>query len=68
MKQQGAANDLLERLKADEAFDGIDVDAMLDPSLFVGRSAEQVDAFLEKVVEPLRQLLPEDRPGGEVTV
>ena len=68
VKQQGAANDLLERLKEDQAFAGIDIDAMLDPSLFVGRSAEQVDAFLEEVVGPLRQLLPEDRPGGEVTV
>jgi adenylosuccinate lyase len=68
VKQQGAANDLLERLAADEAFSAVDLDAVLDPSLFVGRSAEQVDEFLSTVVEPVRQRLPKNRPEGEVTV
>jgi adenylosuccinate lyase len=68
VKQQGEANDLLERLAADEAFSAVDLDAVLDPSLFVGRSAEQVDEFLSTVVEPVRQLLPKNRPEGEVTV
>jgi adenylosuccinate lyase len=68
VKQRGAANDLLDRLAADEAFAAVDLDGILDPALYVGRSAEQVDEFLAGVVEPIRQLLPTDRPAGEVTV
>jgi len=68
VKQDGAANDLLERLAADEAFSSVDLESLLDPALFVGRSAEQVDEFLAAVVEPIRQLLPSDQPGGDVNV
>ena len=68
VKQHGAANDLLDRLAKDEAFAAVDLDGILDPALYVGRSAEQVDEFLAGVVEPIRQLLPKDRPAGEVTV
>jgi len=68
VKQDGAANDLLERLAADEAFSNVDLESLLDPALFVGRSAEQVDEFLAAVVEPIRQLLPSDQPGGDVNV
>lgn len=55
MKDEGVANDMLERLAADPAFGvGIeDLMAAADPARFVGRSAEQVDEFLEEVVEPL---------------
>ena len=55
MKDEGVANDMLERLAADPAFGvGIeDLMAAADPTRFVGRSAEQVDEFLEEVVEPL---------------
>ncbi len=44
----GEPCDLLERLKGDPAFPltGAEIDALLDPAAFVGRSAEQVDAFL----------------------
>jgi adenylosuccinate lyase len=68
VKQNGAENDLLERLAADEAFSNVDLESLLDPALFVGRSAEQVDEFLAAVVEPIRQLLPSDQPGGDVNV
>jgi adenylosuccinate lyase len=54
VKSEGEANDLLERLKEHPAFAGIDLEAALDPSKFVGRAPQQVDAFLEQVVEPIR--------------
>ena len=38
VKEQGAPNDLLERLAADPAFAKVDLDAALDPAQFVGRA------------------------------
>jgi adenylosuccinate lyase len=55
VKQQGAPNDLLDRLQQDEAFARIDIAATLDPSHFVGRAPQQVDEFLTDVVAPIRQ-------------
>ena len=55
VKQQGGANDLLERLKADKAFAGVDLDAAVDPAKLTGRSTEQVDEFLAEVVAPIRR-------------
>ncbi len=55
VKQEGAANDLLERLRSEPMFDGIDLAAVLDASQYVGRAPQQVDAFLAQVVEPIRQ-------------
>jgi adenylosuccinate lyase len=54
VKQQGRENDLLTRLKADPAFAGISVDAVVDPAKLTGRSVEQVDGFLAEVVAPIR--------------
>ena len=55
VKQEAAANDLLQRLAGEAMFDGIDLGAQLDPSRYVGRAAEQVDAFLVELVEPIRK-------------
>jgi adenylosuccinate lyase len=55
VKEQGAANDLLDRLKADKAFAHIDFEAALDAQKFVGRAPQQVDEFLADVVGPMRQ-------------
>jgi adenylosuccinate lyase len=54
-KDDGAANDLLERLAGDPGFPISldDVHAMLAPERFVGRAPEQVDEFLHEVVDPL---------------
>ena len=59
VKQQGAPNDLLERLAADPAFAKVDLDAALDPRKFVGRAPEQVDEFLRDVIAPIRAKYPE---------
>ena len=54
VKQQGGENDLVDRLKGDQAFAGVDLDAAVDPAALTGRSAEQVDEFLAEVVRPIR--------------
>ncbi len=38
VKQEGGANDLIERLAGDPAFAGVDLQAALDPAAFVGRA------------------------------
>src|SRR6478609_2181934 len=55
VKEQGGANDLIARLKADQAFAAADIDAAVDPAQLVGRSREQVDEFLAEVVAPVRK-------------
>ena len=58
IKQGDGLNDLAERLAQDPAFRGVDLDSVLDARRFVGRSAEQVDAFLAREVEPIRRRYP----------
>jgi adenylosuccinate lyase len=55
VKENGADNDLLARLGNEAAFQGVDLSDVLDASKYVGRSPEQVDAFIAEVVEPIRQ-------------
>ena len=59
IKQGDGTNDLADRLATDPAFKGVDVAGVLDPRQFVGRSPEQVDAFLEREVEPIRIRYPQ---------
>ncbi|WP_164104160.1 adenylosuccinate lyase [Candidatus Laterigemmans baculatus] len=54
VKSEGRPNDLLERLMADEAFAGVDLQGALNPLDFVGRAPEQVDEFIAEYVEPVR--------------
>lgn len=55
VKEEGGANDLIDRVVADPAFmvTREEVEAILEPSHFIGRSREQVEAFLEDVIQPL---------------
>jgi adenylosuccinate lyase len=55
MREGGGANDLLERLAADKAWQVPigDLKSELKPSSFTGRAAEQVDEFLAEVIAPL---------------
>jgi len=59
IKQGDGTNDLIDRLTGDPTFAGVDLAAVLDARQFVGRSPEQVDAFLAKEVEPIRARHPE---------
>ncbi len=61
VKSEGLDNDLLERLKNDEAFHApaltreLDWDGLMDPMKYIGRAVEQTERFLKEVVEPLRE-------------
>jgi len=59
VKQEGLENDLIERLRGDDAFAPVHhlltEDQLLDPMKYVGRSVEQTERFLKEVVEPLRE-------------
>jgi adenylosuccinate lyase len=57
--KNGEPNDLLARLRDDEAFCAVDFDEVLDPHQFVGRSPAQVETFLEREVEPIRRRYPQ---------
>lgn len=55
VKEEGGANDLIDRIVSDPAFmvTREEVEAILEPSHFIGRSREQVEAFLEEIIQPL---------------
>ena len=53
MKDEGVGNDLIGRLRADELLGSHVVDDALDPAQYVGRAPQQVDEFLNEVVDPL---------------
>jgi adenylosuccinate lyase len=55
VKEQGQANDLLDRLRQESVFADIDLDAAMDARQFIGRAPQQVDQFIEQVIEPIRQ-------------
>lgn len=55
VKEQGAENDLIDRLKSENAFAGLDFENILDPAVFVGRAPEQVDQFVNQFVVPIEQ-------------
>ena len=54
IKVEAAENDLLERLGKEPMFAGIDLASSTDPSTNIGLAAEQVDAFVQEVVDPIR--------------
>ena len=67
MKDDGARNDMLERLSGDAAF-GVpiaDLHNALDAARFVGRAPEQVDEFLREVVQPLLDGAGDDATTAE---
>jgi adenylosuccinate lyase len=54
VKAEGGENDLLDRLCTEPMFAKVDFDDVLDPMHYVGRAPEQVDRFVEQIVEPIR--------------
>ena len=55
IKEEGGANDLLERLAADPAFASIRdrFDELVNPRDFIGRAPEQTEEFIASCVDPL---------------
>ena len=70
VKQKGKDNDLIERMLNDEVFASIakDLPGMLEPSLYVGRSPEQVDEFVKSVVTPIKRKYRGVKVGKAVKV
>lgn len=70
VKEHGQSNDLMERLKDDPAFASVDLSGALDGRRFVGRAPEQVDSFIDNVVQPVRDRYAgiNSDLSGEVTV
>ncbi len=70
MKDEGRANDMLDRLAGDPGF-GValdDIRAALDAARFVGRAPQQVDEFLAEVVDPILEASLPPTPREEVRV
>jgi len=67
MKDEGKANDMLERLAKDPAFPvpSEDLAAVTDPMRFVGRAPQQVDDFLAEVIDPILVAAGEAAPAKE---
>jgi adenylosuccinate lyase len=55
VKMHGRRNDLIDRLQGDPAFRGVDLAGAMDPTRFIGRAPEQVEQFLTRVVQPIRE-------------
>lgn len=55
VKLEGGKNDLIERIAADDAFPLTleEIKAELDPALYIGRSASQVDEFVKEIAQPI---------------
>ncbi|MEF9853646.1 MAG: adenylosuccinate lyase [Hydrogenoanaerobacterium sp.] len=55
VKEEGLANDLIDRVCADSDFmlEKSEIDAILKPINFVGRSVEQVDEYLTEIIKPM---------------
>ena len=55
VKEEGGDNDLLSRIALDPIFnlDANTIEALMEPSQYVGRSPEQVDWFIETVIRPI---------------
>ncbi|MBU3806459.1 MAG: adenylosuccinate lyase [Candidatus Fournierella pullistercoris] len=61
VKEEGKPNDLIARVAQDESF-GLsleELEAVLVPEKFTGRSAQQVDEFLQGVIQPVLDRHPE---------
>jgi adenylosuccinate lyase len=54
-------NDLMARLRADPLLAQVDFTGILEPTQYIGRAPQQVDAFLEQEVEPLLRRYPDLR-------
>lgn len=52
VKQEGRPNDLIARLRADSAFEGVAWDRLLDARRFVGLAPRQTRLFLKRYVAP----------------
>lgn len=55
VKLMGKANDLIDRLKNDAAFDAVNLDKLLDSKKYIGRAPEQTAEYIKEYVTPIRR-------------
>ena len=55
VKGEGKSNDLLTRIAKDPLFKAVHdkLDTLVDPKLFIGRSKDQTEEFLEEGIKPV---------------
>jgi adenylosuccinate lyase len=58
LKEGAARNDLLDRIRNDPIFPRLDLERILEPGGYTGRSAQQVEEFVASVIEPIRERYP----------
>ena len=70
VKLEGGANDLIERIAADDAFPVTkeEIESALDPSLYIGRSASQVDEFIKEVANNVIEKYCKEEIKAELSV
>jgi adenylosuccinate lyase len=70
VKTEGRDNPLLQLLAADSAFAAIrdKLQGLVDPARFIGRAAEQVDAFVRDELEPRVAAASTDSLGADIRV
>ena len=59
VKNDGADNDLLDRLRSEPLLEGVDIDAETDPKQFIGLAPQQVERFHKQYIQPLIQEYPD---------
>jgi adenylosuccinate lyase len=70
VKKHGQSNNLCELLCEDTAFNisESDLEKILEPSNFIGMSAEQVDEFIFECIQPILQSLGGEKISAEISV
>jgi len=71
VKEEGAKNDLLDRIAADPVFSltSEELTKLCKPEKFIGRSAHQVTEYLNEVIKPLLKKYQNDRVAdAEITL
>ncbi len=69
IKNRGADNDLMDRLREEQLLEGVDLSGAMDPASYVGLAPNQVDAFLRDVAGPIRDRYREQlQPAEDLSV
>lgn len=68
VKQEGKPNDLIERIKRTPFFESVlpELESLLDPTTFIGRSPEIVDKLVATKVKPALEKYAKDLANAQV--
>ena len=70
VKLEGGANDLIERIAADDAFplDADEIKEHLEPEKYIGRSVSQVEEFIQNEIKPMLNSLYKEEVVSKLNV